>query len=196
MTSPLSENESFGQYLPQAAAIATLLVVSTNLFPLNPIQVPAPQIASAYQMYSHNPLLGATTHVVSPSMNTLDASTRISSSIATKWGSYVTRRITELLMGAHDFSGLQVPADKTGRRAWDLAVKLFHPNTPVPSVLPSENGEILFVWHKAGWDIEITVGSEETEVWAHNRRSGEEFSGSVEEFLPETGRTLADLALT
>jgi hypothetical protein len=96
-----------------------------------------------------------------------------------RWNRYVVQRLEELRAGAFDFTGLQVPAEHIVDKAWVVASDYFHFNTPPPSVLPSDEGEILFVWHKAGWDAQISVGSEETTIWAYDRRSGAEFSGSL-----------------
>lgn len=195
MTSPIFETRQSAPHAPQIAA--AILAVSTNFLPIGSAEPPGPPPAVTYQLYASRPLSATSTAFVLPQrVNVLDFSSDIFKDISTRWGGYVTRRIAEILVGAHDFTGLKIPVDRTGRRAWELALKLFHPETPTPSVLPSEDGEILFVWHKAGWDIEISIGSEETEIWAHNRRSGQEFSGSVEEVSPEISKTLASLALT
>lgn len=195
MTSPASDTERVGSYISQTAAAAAILTISTSLLPIYVIEVPHPHPVSAYQAGIPSSLSNASSPIIIRHIGVAESSTDTSLNVATRWGNYVTRRITELLVGAHDFNGLKVPVDKTGRHAWDIALELFHPNTPAPSVLPSEDGDILFVWHKAGWDIEISVGSEESEVWAHNRHSGEEFSGSVEDFSTETSRALANLAV-
>lgn len=98
-----------------------------------------------------------------------------------RWYRYVSQRLRELRSGRYDFSGFQIPAPETVDRAHSLATSIFKPEHPTPSVVPSEEGDVLYIWHKAGWDLEIDVGLEEISVWAHDRRTGGEWYGSLEE---------------
>lgn len=110
------------------------------------------------------------------------------------WSKHVNQRLAELRSGTHDFTGLRVPSEQAIARAQVLAVSNFHFDTPTPSVLPSEEGDILFLWHKAGWDVEIHVGPRETAIWAHERRTGIELSGSFDEHRAEFSALLDILA--
>jgi hypothetical protein len=98
-----------------------------------------------------------------------------------RWYRYVSKRLRELQAGKYDFTGFQVPTAAVVELARDVANSLFRPQTPTPSVVPSEDGDILYIWHKAGWDLEIGVGPEGTAVWAHDRSAGREWYGSLEE---------------
>ena len=53
---------------------------------------------------------------------------------------------------------------------------------------------MVFVWHKALWDLEIEVGQKETTVWAHNRKTDTMFSGPLDEQWPKLSRLLSYLA--
>lgn len=98
-----------------------------------------------------------------------------------RWYRYVSQRLRELQHGEYDFTGFEIPAWEVIERARFLANSLFEPGHPTPSVVPSEEGDVLYIWHKAGWDLEIDVGLEEITIWAHNRRNGSEWYGALEE---------------
>ncbi len=111
-----------------------------------------------------------------------------------RWHRYVSRRLIELRNGEHDFTGFQVPSAEVIERARFLANSIFEPEHPTPSVVPSEEGDVLYIWHKAGWDLEIDVGLEEISVWVHNRRTGKEWYGSLEELRAPVAELLDSLA--
>jgi hypothetical protein len=196
MTSPVPEVERPGTLLSLSqGAVATMAIVLVSANFISPsTEIQLPPAAYISQNVTVDPFANATT-VVKRRMDVAENSTDISASVSPRWGGYVYRRLSEILVGAHDFTGLKVPSDKVGRLAWDTAINFLSWDTPTPSVLPSEDGEILFVWHKAGWDIEISVGSEEAEVWAYNRRSGEEFMGSIRELRTAASRALSSLTV-
>lgn len=102
-----------------------------------------------------------------------------------RWNSYVARRLAVLRSGSGDFTGLKVPSSWVVDRAWAVANSYFRPNTPPPSVVPTEGGNVLFLWRKFGWELHVEIGSEETTVWAYHRKSRRSWSGSVEEQRPE-----------
>jgi hypothetical protein len=104
-----------------------------------------------------------------------------SSRTSSRWHWYVSRRLRELEAGEYDFTDLQVPTSQVVQRARDVASSLFKPETPTPSVVPSGEGDVLYIWHKAGWDLEIDIGPEGTAVWARDRHAGRELYGSLEE---------------
>ena len=76
------------------------------------------------------------------------------------------------------------------------ALRLFRANTPTPSVVPSEDSGVQFVWHKAGWDLELEIGSDGEYVWARNRVSGETWHGALTSLLPRVSELLNLLAST
>jgi len=98
-----------------------------------------------------------------------------------RWYRYVTRRLRELRDGEYDFTDLRVPSSQVVNQARATANSLFRPETPTPSVVPSASGDILYIWHKSGWDLEIDVGPEGATVWARDRSAGKELYGSLEE---------------
>jgi hypothetical protein len=178
-----------GSSLTQALGAATLsgviAVSGTNLNVQRPVE------AFAVQEVVNPVNVGDTLAAI-----TTKAPTRISEVRLTetdlnrsdsRWRSYVLQRIGELRKGTGDFTGLRKPSALVVDRAWLLATVLFRSDTPTPSVIPSEDGEVLYVWHKAGWDLEISVGSEEIAVWAYDRNGGTTFSGS---FAEERARLL------
>jgi hypothetical protein len=98
-----------------------------------------------------------------------------------RWRRYVDRRLSQLERGEGDFTGLQRPINAVVERARVISNTLFRADTPTPSVVPSEDGNIQFIWHKAGWELEIEVASEEVNVWARCGASGAVFYGSLGE---------------
>jgi hypothetical protein len=98
-----------------------------------------------------------------------------------RWYRYVSKRLRELGNGEHDFTGFQVPTAAVVDYARVVASRVFKPEIPTPSVVPSEDGSVLFIWHKSGWDLEIDVGGEGAAVWARDRYAGREWYGSLEE---------------
>jgi hypothetical protein len=111
-----------------------------------------------------------------------------------RWYRYVSKRLRELQAGEYDFTGFQVPTAEVVELARDVAATLFKPETPTPSVVPSEDGDVLYIWHKAGWDLELDVGLEGVTVWAHDRSAGREWYGSLEELRAGVAGLLGFLA--
>lgn len=92
------------------------------------------------------------------------------------------QRLGELGRGDGDFTDLKRPSAATVSRARGVAAATFRQDTPTPSVVPTEDGEVAFIWHKNGIDAEITVEeSGPVHVWAHDRGLGESWSGSLDD---------------
>lgn len=97
----------------------------------------------------------------------------------TRWGGYVERRLTDLERGDGDFTGLQRPTAATVQHARQVAAETFRDSTPTPSVVPTEEGQVAFVWRKNGMDAEIEVSETAAEFWVHERVTGEVDSGPL-----------------
>jgi hypothetical protein len=161
------------------AAGATAVIIGTNV-------VPSPTATQDLQRpYSHvqsvpsSPFAVATDNLIAKISDQLSSRSEAFNAKIARWNRHVVQRLEELRAGAFDFTGLQIPPQHIVDQAWAIASSHFHFNTPPPSVLPSDEGEVLFIWHKSGWDIQINVGPEETTVWAYNSGSSTEFSGSL-----------------
>lgn len=94
------------------------------------------------------------------------------------WVDYVSDRLSAL----EDPVEPGLPATEVINRARTSIMHLLPPAAPSPAVLPSEEGGIDFVWHRAGWNVEIAVERDGNEtVWLWNRASNEEVFGDLEE---------------
>ena len=111
-----------------------------------------------------------------------------------RWHAYVVQRFTELESGMFDFTDLRIPPPSAIERAKSIATDTFRPDTPTPSVVPSEDGSVLFVWHKAGWDVELEVSESTASVWAHHREDSSTWHGSLSECSAEFDQLLRDFA--
>jgi hypothetical protein len=98
-----------------------------------------------------------------------------------RWLAYVERRMQELAVNEDDPHGYPARDQHVIQRAWECAAKWFTQSTPAPSVVPTAEGGIEFVWHKCGWDLELAIDPDETWVWARERESGEIWHGSLDE---------------
>jgi hypothetical protein len=98
-----------------------------------------------------------------------------------RWHSYVETRLAELEFGVYDFTDLIQPTEAVVTRARNVVNGLLQPYVPTPSVVPSEDGAVLFVWNKAGWDLHLEVTEGESSIWARERSSGEILYGPLED---------------
>ena len=170
--------------------VAVILLAGATGF----LSAPGFPVASSYNQTLINPFASASTSVAGVSYKVSESATDTINTVVSRWRRYVERRLGELSVGAHNFAGLKVPSSQVVDLARRVAQDWFYADTPTPSVLPSEDGEVMFVWHKGGWDVEIIVGLQGAEVWAYERGSGEELSGSLEELGYATSRILMRLA--
>lgn len=91
----------------------------------------------------------------------------------TRWGAYVSQRLDELERGEGDFTDLRRPSAATVAFARRMAAETFRDTTPTPSVVPTAEGGIDFVWRKNGYDAEWCITEGEAEFWAHRRSTGQ-----------------------
>jgi len=95
------------------------------------------------------------------------------------WRGYVLGRLGQMLIEGEGRDAY--PDASVIGRAWAEISPLFGPRTPTPSVVPSDDNGIAFVWHKKGWDVEIEVNAVEASVWAHRRSDASNWYGSLAE---------------
>jgi hypothetical protein len=168
------------QTVATAALVGVVILGGTNLQAQGPVDAFKLQYTSEYPSAA-NDILATLTGAISIPIESQSTPGLERLTSDSRWHKYVYRRIQELKNGEDDFSELPQPASFVIDRAWQVATRVLHPNTPTPSVVPSEDGNVVFVWHKARWDLEIEVGPEEVTVWAHSRNTGEMFSGTLDE---------------
>jgi len=112
-----------------------------------------------------------------------------------RWWIYVRRRLDDLRELREQPDGeTPVPSARALRRAPAEAVRFMKARTPTPSVVPTPEGAVQFVWHKGGWDIDIEVSDNETTVWVDNRDTGASWHGSLDKRLDELHQVLDNLA--
>lgn len=151
--------------------------------------------ATSYQEVQTTPLAPSTSASADRGPDPLVAFPTNATSVTTsRWAGYVSRRIGELARREYDFTGLTPPSQANLEEAWHLANYLFRFDTATPSVVPSEDGSVVFVWHKAGWDVEIEVAQGERFVWARERSSGTGFSGPLQEHYENLSKLLVSLS--
>lgn len=121
---------------------------------------------------------------------------RISSAKETpRWLPYVVGRMGDLERLLYE------PADEVPtpcRAALERALlelrRFMAIESPTPSVVPTFDGGVQFVWHKGGWDIEVEVGEKETMVWARRRDGGDSWGGSLDDRVGDVRKLLSELA--
>ena len=114
--------------------------------------------------------------------------------IKTRWGEYVYRRLARLESGIDKEGDEPYPDSVTIDLARRLVGTLFDADTPTPSVVPGEAGEVVFVWHKGGLDVEIEVSPNETTFWCYAQQQGPPVYGPLAEKLPLVNSVLEYLA--
>jgi hypothetical protein len=103
-----------------------------------------------------------------------------------RWSQYVSRRFNELSDPHRD-----VPVSRSVlRRAWGEVARLLPLNIATPSVVPSAAGGVELVWHKSGWDVELTFDPNESTAWAHSRSTGDEIFGRLDDTRSQVSRIL------
>jgi hypothetical protein len=111
-----------------------------------------------------------------------------------RWLRYVIGRLRELqrLVDEPD-DEVPTPYPEALERALPELVRFMQVDTPTPSVVPTYNGNVQFVWHKGGWDVEVEVGSKETLVWAQRRGGDASWDGSLDDHVGELRALMAEL---
>jgi len=184
---------TFTQTVATAALAGAVVLGGTNLQAQGPVDAFKLQYTSEYKSGT-NDILATLTGAISIPISSPSISDLEKLKSDSRWHKYVYERIQELQNGEDDFTELPQPTSFVVDRAWQVATLILHPDTPTPSVVPSDDGNVVFVWHKARWDLEIEVGPEEVAVWAHSRNTGEMFSGTLDEHLERVSGLLDFLA--
>lgn len=116
----------------------------------------------------------------------------------THWGPYVRSRLEDIRSGKgrENWDG-EWPPPAAAAAAWNLAVDALPDDAPTPSVVPGDDdGTVMLIWHKGGWDIEVEVNREGSALlWMHDRGgSGEMYSAPLEEGRDRLRAVLGELA--
>ena len=113
-----------------------------------------------------------------------------------KWLPYVMSRLQELLVLAYEPDDeTPSPHPEAVQRALSELVRFMSRETPTPSVVPTFDGGVQFVWHKAGWDVEVEVGPKETLLWAQRRDGSVSWHGSLDEHIEDARTLLAEIGV-
>jgi hypothetical protein len=113
---------------------------------------------------------------------------------APRWLPYVVTRLGELAHLAYEpDDDVSSPHPEAVKRALPELVRFMGSDTPTPSVVPTFDGAVQFVWHKGGWDIEVEVGPKETLFWAQRRDGTTAWHGSLDEHLDTIRAVLSNL---
>lgn len=118
-----------------------------------------------------------------------------SEALTPSWLSYVLRRLNQLSdqPGPSDETDAPRPDPAALTRALPVLLSVLGPmgvDAPAPSVVPTAEFGVQFVWHRAGWDVEVEVGPAQTLVWAQNRSVGTMWEGNLDERRSELGDVL------
>jgi hypothetical protein len=113
---------------------------------------------------------------------------------APRWLPYVMGRLEELHRLVYEPDDeVPTPHPESIQRALSELVRFMRWDTSTPSVVPTFDGGVQFVWHKGGWDVEVEVGPKETLVWAQRRDGGDSWDGSLDERVDDIRSLLSQL---
>lgn len=103
--------------------------------------------------------------------------------VESRWRRYVSERLHRIESGVDREGGEPYPSPITVSRARMFAEYLFTPRTATPSVVPTDDGGVSFVWHKGGFDVDIEVSDDEVFVCVYHSASGTSFYGASSQHL-------------
>jgi hypothetical protein len=114
-----------------------------------------------------------------------------------RWGEYVGQRLDDLEHGngRGQWDG-EWPDALTVAAARRCAESAFPDEAPTPSVVPAEDGAVAFIWHKGGWDVDVTVRSGcYSTLAAHFHAGGRgDLFGELADLLPQFRELMAEIA--
>lgn len=97
-----------------------------------------------------------------------------------KWIDYLVKRLNELARIDYSWPDELLPPSFELLQGALKEASLFMPtDCPSPSVLPTPEGNVQFVWHKGGRDIEVDFTPTETTVWVRDRTTGTTWDGAL-----------------
>jgi hypothetical protein len=113
-----------------------------------------------------------------------------------RWLPYVIVRLRDLqrLLNEPAYE-VPTPDPDALERALSELARFMRIDTPTPSVVPTYDGGVQFVWHKGGWDVEVEVGPKETLVWAQRRDGSVSWDGSLNNHIDEVRALLSELTI-
>jgi hypothetical protein len=113
---------------------------------------------------------------------------------APRWLPYVMERLEALHRLVYEPDDeVPTPYPESIQRALPELARFMRTDTPTPTVVPTFDGGVQFVWHKGGWDVEVEVGPKETLVWAQRRDGDESWDGSLDERVDDVRSLMARL---
>lgn len=113
-----------------------------------------------------------------------------------QWLPYVMGRLRELLQLTFDQDEGAPPLHPEAiQRALLELIRFMRVDTPTPSVVPTFDGGVQFVWHKSGWDVEVEVGPKETLLWAQRRDGAASWHGSLDERVEDARAVMSEITV-
>jgi len=97
------------------------------------------------------------------------------------WFDYVLNRLVDIVNPTTDIDGFPRPSKGIVGQAFYEASELFPAWVKPPSVVPTREAGVKFVWHDQGWDVEIGIDPGDHWLWVRNRNDGRSFDGSLNE---------------
>lgn len=97
-----------------------------------------------------------------------------------RWLDYLDQRLDELSSypeSPYDPDEYPRPTDNALVGARNFFFSELRPESPTPYILPNYDRTVLLLWHRAGWEVEVTIAGEEINLWAHNIRTGDVWFG-------------------
>lgn len=83
---------------------------------------------------------------------------------------YIATRLQKLANGEGDYTGLQIPSALTVMHAKEV-IDIIRNSTP--NVVPTEDGEISFIWLIKGWTIYLDVFEHDVTIQAEKLNATE-----------------------
>lgn len=113
---------------------------------------------------------------------------------APRWLTYVIDRLEELNRLLVEPQGeIPVPYPEALGRAFGELTRFMGAYSPTPSVIPTADGSVQYVWHKGGWDVEVEVTTRQTYVWARRRDGQQGWDGNLDDRVRDLQELMTEL---